>query len=79
MRHLHLCKKCAGYSEFMDELDPEVIKELEEAEDERVRQFRADGSFDCCALRSEPTIQGPLRLEYVHCFKGRPRPKSDEG
>ena len=63
----------------MEEVDPEVIAELEEAEEERLRQFKADGSFDCCALRTEPTMQGPLRLEYVHCFKGRPRPKRDEG
>ena len=60
-------------------MDPEIVQKLEEAEDERMKKFRADGSYDCCALRTEPTLHGPLRREYVHCFKGRPRPKSEDG
>ena len=68
-------KKYAGFEAFAEEVDPEVVVKLDEAEAIRVSELKLAGGHDTCARRSLPNVSGPLRSMHAGCFKGRPRPR----
>ena len=74
LRHLYNSKKCSSYALHCDPIDDDLRVALDEAEARRLKQFRADGGYDCCALRSSDNIPGPLIYEYRMCYAGRPIP-----
>ena len=73
LRHMSGSTKCASYPDLCEEIPPDEVIALDAAETEVLRIKVAGGSVDCCALRSLPTLQGPLMLAYEACYKGRPR------
>ena len=58
---------------WAEKFETEDIDQLEAVECERLRVLALDGGTDTCQLRSLPPIAGPLKKDYVACYKGRPR------
>ena len=73
LRPMSCSEKCARYTEVCEEVDPDEVMILDDAENSRLRQLANSGATDCCALRSLPTLQGPLIHAFKDCYKGRPR------
>ena len=73
LRQLSSSAKCASYPEVCEELAADEVLALDAAEAEVLRTKAADDTTDCCAIRSRPTLRGPLPREFRACYKGRPR------
>ena len=73
IRHMCSSKKCASFPIYCQELPTDEVEALDEAETAVVREALASGVKDCCALKSLPTVLGPLPEAFIACYKGRPK------
>ena len=73
IRHLYSAPKCKGYDQLCVELPEDMVNELDTMETKRLQKAAASNAYDTCNLRCAENLCGPLRKEFVQCYKGRPK------
>ena len=71
--HLRNNKTCASFGTCAIRYPEELVKQMDDEEDQRLAANKSKGMFDCAAASHLPNIAGPLCWQYTAAFKTRPR------